>query len=180
MRLLRTLVSVGVISLIATTGIVASQESASAYHKTNKPEVQRDLEDDGLTVIYSKEFSHAEYVKLAAAIAADAAVSKGGATTAYFESFAISSLQQIISDAAKKSPAIAEDLRKNLTVKKILSGIQASLSFNGRQVEVSAGGIKLQVGRATYNRAECLKVFKKEKCTSTPNTYQPYIRFRVK
>ena len=177
MRLLRTLVSVGVVSVIATTGIVASQESASAYHKTNKPEVQRDLENDGLIVIYSKEFSHAEYMKLAAVIAADVAVSKGGATTAYFESFAISSLEQIISNAAKKAPSIVGSLRKDLTVNKLLSAIRAS--FNGKQVGLSVAGVRLEVGRATYNRAECLKMLGREKCTSTPNTYQPYIRFRV-
>jgi DNA topoisomerase IA len=178
MTLLRTLVSVGVVSVVATTAVVTSPQSASAYHKTNKWEVRSNLEKDGWTVLYSQELSHTEEAKLAIALASDATVSSGGATTAFFASFAESSLQQIASEAKKKAPQIAQTLIKELTVKKILSAIRTS--FNGRQVELSAAGIKLQAGRATYNRAECLKVFGREKCTSTPNTYQPYIRFKVK
>jgi hypothetical protein len=178
MKLLKTLVSVGVVSVMATAGVVTSPQSASAYHKTNKWEVRGNLENDGWIVLYSKELSHTEEAKLAVALASDATVSSGGATTAFFGSFAEGSLQQIASEAKKKAPQIAQTLIQELTVKKLLSAIRTS--FNGRQVELSAAGIKLQAGRATYNRAECLKVFGRERCTSTPNTYQPYIRFKVK
>jgi len=162
---------------LSFTGIAATSEKASAYHKTNRPDVEQSIADGGWTVIYSKEFSHAEYLKLAAAIAADVAVSKGGATSAYFENFASGSLEKVISGAAAKSPQMANNLRRELTVSKLLSAIRAS--FNGKQVGLSIAGSTLEAGRATYNRAECVRWFKREKCVSMPNTYQPYIRFRV-
>ncbi|HEY9907378.1 MAG TPA: hypothetical protein V6D18_07180 [Thermosynechococcaceae cyanobacterium] len=171
------LTSLSLIAGVSFAGILGFSEKASAYHKTNRPEVEQSLASGGWTVIYSKEFSHAEYMKLAAAIAADVVVSKGGATSVYFEGFAVDSLQKVIQGAKAKAPKMADILRRELTVNKLLSAIRAS--FNGKQVRLSMAGTTLEVGRATYNRAECLKVFKREKCVSTPNTYQPYIRFRV-
>jgi hypothetical protein len=161
---------------VSVTSVIAAPESASAYHKTNKWEVRQNLENGWITV-YSKEFSHAEYMKLATAIAADVVGGSGSVTAAYFQDFAISSLQQVINQVGSKAPQVVPALKRDLTLNKLLSAIKTS--FNGRQVEMSVAGVNLQVGRATYNRAECLKIFGKEKCTSTPNTYQPYIRFRL-
>lgn len=162
-------------------GVTLLPSDALAYHKTNKWDVRGGLEN-GWVVIYSKELSHTEEAKLAIALASDATVSGGGATTAFFGDFARSSLQQIAQESRKKAPQLAEMLIRDLSVNKLLSAIRTS--FNGKQVELSAAGTKVQVGRATYNRAECIKVHipfvgKREKCTSTPNTYQPYIRFRT-
>jgi Golgi nucleoside diphosphatase len=40
--------------------------------------------------------------------------------------------------------------------------------------------MQFQIGHAAYNRAECIDtVVLGERCTPTPNTHQPYIRFRV-
>jgi hypothetical protein len=182
MKKLKSIVFAGISGIVITSSITAYSSSALAYHKTNKWDIRQGLEN-GWIVIYSKELSHTEEIKLAAALASDATVSGGGATTIFFGNFAENSLQQISNEAQKKAPQIASTLIRELTIQKLLSAIR--VSFNGKQVELSAAGVKLQVGRATYNRAECLKVHipfvgKREKCTSTPNTYQPYIRFKVK
>ncbi len=180
------LASLSLITGVSLTGALGFSDKASAYHKTNRPEVEQSLANNGWTVVYSTEFSHAEYMKLAAVIATDVAVSKGGATSAYFKNFASGSLERVISGAAVKSPQMATNLRRELTVNKLLSAIRAS--FNGKQVGLSIAGTTLEAGRATYNRAECLQVpaptwknpgHTREKCVSMPNTYQPYIRFRV-
>lgn len=175
MNFLRTFATVGVVSVVAITGVAALPNSASAYHKTNKWERRANLEN-GWTVFYSKEISHAEELKIAGAIALDATVSGGGATATYFSNFARESLVQLSSEAAKKSPAVAQTLQKELTVQKLLSSIRAS--FSGNEVSLRIAGLSLAVGKVTYNRAECLKVFGKERCTSTPNTHQPYIRIK--
>jgi|694.fasta_scaffold75453_6 hypothetical protein len=175
MKLLKTLFSVGVVSAMVTTAVVALPNSASAYHKTNKWDRRADLEN-GWTVFYSKEISHEEQLKIAAAIALDATVSGGGATATYFSNFARESLVQLSGEAAKKSPAVAQTLQRELTVQKLLSSIRSSFSSN--EVSMNIAGLSLAVGKATYNRAECIKIFKKEKCTPTPNTHQPYIRIK--
>ena len=161
---------------VSLTGIIALPEKASAYHETNRPDVERSLAEGGWTVAYSKEFSHEEYLKLSAALAGDAVGGSGSVTGAYFANFARESLQRIISNAKAKAPQAASTLARDLSVEKLLSAIRAS--FNGKQVGLSVAGMQLEVGRATYNRRECLKVFGRKKCVSTPNTYQPYIRFK--
>jgi hypothetical protein len=161
---------------VSLTGIVALPEKASAYHETNRPDVERSLAEGGWIVAYSKEFSHDEYIKLSAALAGDALGGSGSVTSAYFANFARESLQRIISSAKAKAPQTAEALARDLTLEKLLSAIRTS--FNGKQVGLSVAGMRLEVGRATYNRRECLKVFGRKKCVSTPNTYQPYIRFK--
>jgi hypothetical protein len=155
-------------------------ESALAYHETNRPDIERGLRDnDGgnWIVIYSKELSQKEEAKLAVCIAADVTVSAGSCTNAYFSNFAKESLQKLLQETIEKAPAIVDQVRRDLTRDKILGAIKSS--FNGKQVGLTIAGMEFQVGRATYNRAECLKVFGEEICTPTPNTYQPYIRFRV-
>ncbi|MBD1808346.1 hypothetical protein H6F98_23240 [Microcoleus sp. FACHB-SPT15] len=163
---------------VSLTGVVVSPDSASAYHQTNRPQVEESLRTGGWTVVFAKEFSHDEYLKLSAAIASDVLASYGGATSTYFLSFARDSYRQVINEATAKAPEIARQLDRELTVDKLLSGIQAS--FNGRQIELSVAGIRLQIGRATYNRAECTETYiAGVRCVKMPNTYQPYIRFQV-
>ena len=96
------LTSLSLIAGVSFAGISGFSEKASAYHKTNRPEVEQSLASGGWTVIYSKEFSHAEYMKLAAAIAADVVVSKGGATSVYFEGSAVDSLQKSFREQKQK------------------------------------------------------------------------------
>ena len=116
-------------------------------------------------------------LKIAAAIAADSTVSGGGATTAYFGNFARESLAKLLSEAkGKSSKQTFEVLKNNLTPSKLLSSIRTS--FNGKEVGLDLAGLDIRVGRETYNRAECIKIFKKERCTKTPNTYEPYIRIK--
>ncbi len=170
------------LALLGSTpvGALIFSESALAYHKTNRPGIESGLRDnDGgnWIVIYSKELSQREEAKLAICIAADATVSAGSCTSSYFQNFASESLQKLLEEASKKAPSIVNEIRRELTLNKILGAIKAS--FNGKQVSLSIAGMEFQVGRATYNRAECLKVFGKERCSPTPNTYQPYVRFRV-
>ncbi|MBD2606688.1 hypothetical protein H6G81_19655 [Scytonema hofmannii FACHB-248] len=175
MKFLNVFATVGVVSIIGIAGVVASPNSASAYHKTNKWERRGNLEN-GWTVFYSKEISHEEELKIAGVIALDATVSGGGATATYFSNFARESLAQLSREASKKSPAVAQTLQRELTVQKLLSSIRAS--FSGNEVNMRIAGLSIAVGKETYNRAECLKVFGKPRCTSMPNTYQPYIRIR--
>ena len=116
-------------------------------------------------------------LKLSAALAGDAVGGSGSVTSAYFANFARESLQRFISNVKAKAPQAASTLERDLTMEKLLSAIRTS--FNGKQVGLSVAGMQLEVGKATYNRRECWKVFGKNKCVSTPNTYQPYIRFKV-
>jgi hypothetical protein len=174
-----------VISLFATLPmlILLPPPNAFGYHVTNKTEVRRGLsENDGgnWIVIYSKEFSHQEYLKLAAAILTDALTAEldaGAVTTAYFYDFALESLNKVLQESAEKAPSLADQIKKELTLNKVLRAVKAS--FKGGTVELSIGGVKFQVGNVSYNRAECTKVFGKKQCIPTPNTHQPYIRFKV-
>jgi hypothetical protein len=155
-------------------------QPASAYHKTNKQEVRSSLESDGWIVVYSKEFDHDEYMKFAASTAT-------GTVKVWLLDFAKESLRQLITNTARKSQPVSDQIRKNFTAESLVPALKQS--FNGKQVELSpARGVRLQVGRATYNRAECARIPAPtwrdprrtlEKCVSTPNTYQPYVRFRV-
>lgn len=158
-------------------GLAAFPSEVSAYHVTNKRDIRESLED-GWIVVYSEEFSHAEYLRLAAAIGADAAGGYGGFTSAYFETFIQRSLQRVVNEAERNAPGIARELINNLSVDRLTSAIGAS--FDGRRIELSITGVRFQVGRATYNRQECLDtgIFG-TRCVDTPNTYQPYIRFQV-
>jgi hypothetical protein len=175
MKFLATFASIGIISVITTTTVIALPNSASAYHKTNKWDRRANLEN-GWVVFYSKEIGHLEEAEIALAIIADSTVSYGGATTAYFSQFASDSLDQLLNEALQKSPQAFQALKNNLTLKKLLSSIRAS--FKGGEVRMNIAGLTLAVGKETYNRAECLKVFGKERCTDTPNTFQPYIRIK--
>ena len=176
MKILGSLASVAIVSILTLTSAVSMPSDADAYHKTNKWERRANLEN-GWMVLYSKEISHAEMLKIAAAITADSTVSGGGATTAYFGNFASESLEKLLGEAKRKSPQIFQVLKNNLTHSKLLSSIRSS--FNGRELGLNLAGLDIRVGRETYNRAECLKVFGREKCTSTPNTYEPYIRIKT-
>jgi hypothetical protein len=193
MRLLGALASVAIVSTVTATSAISMPNDADAFHKTNKWDRRANLEN-GWVVFYSKEISHVEMLKIAAAIAADATVSGGGATTAYFGNFARESLAKLLSQAKSKSPQTFEVLKNNLTHSKLLSSIRSS--FNGKEVGMKLAGLDIRVGRETYNRAECVPAIKEcahpsgwgipckkwittpEKCVSTPNTYEPYIRIR--
>jgi len=175
MKISDSFASVAIVSIMALTSAVSMPSDADAYHKTNKSERRTNLEN-GWVVFYSKEISHAEMLKIAAAITADATVSGGGATTAYFGNFASESLSNLLSEAKSKSPQTFQVLKSNLTQSKLLSSIRGS--FNGRELGLNLAGLDIRVGRETYNRAECVKVFKRERCSPTPNTYQPYVRIK--
>lgn len=169
--------SITIVSVIALASTVIMPSKADAFHQTNKWERRANLEN-GWMVFYSKEISHVEMLKIAAAIAADSTVSGGGATTAYFGSFASESLAKLLSEAkGKSSKQTFEVLKNNLTASKLLSSIRTS--FNGKEVGLNLAGLDIRVGRETYNRAECVKVkYIGKKCVSTPNTYEPYIRIK--
>ena len=173
MKFDKIIASIGLISIIATSSVISLPQSANAYHKTNKSERKENLEK-GWTVFYSTELSHAEMLKIAGAIAADSTITAGSATTAYFRVFAVQSLEQLIQEARKKYPELADNFQKELTAEKLLSSIRAS--FNGNEVKMSIAGKTIAIGKETYNRAECTRIFRKERCISMPNTHQPYIR----
>lgn len=193
MRILGSLASVTIVSMLTLSSAISMPSDADAFHKTNKWDRRANLEN-GWVVFYSKEISHAEMLKIAAAIAADVTVSGGGATTAYFGNFARESLAKLLSQAKSKSPQTFQALKNNLTHSKLLSSIRGS--FNGKEVGMKLAGLDIRVGRETYNRAECVPAIKEcahpsgwgvpckkwvttpEKCVSTPNTYEPYIRIR--
>lgn len=173
MKVNKIIASIGLISIIATSSVISLPQSANAYHKTNKSERKANLEQ-GWTVFYSTEISHREMLTIASAIASDSTITAGQATTAYFRSFALQSLEQIMQEVRTKYPALADNFQKELTAEKLLSSIRAS--FNGNEVKMSIAGKTIAIGKETYNRAECSKFFGREKCISTPNTHQPYIR----
>ncbi|MFN5965677.1 MAG: hypothetical protein ACK46E_11225, partial [Pseudanabaena sp.] len=98
MRLLGSLASVTIVSLVALASAISMPSNADAFHKTNKWDRRANLEN-GWVVFYSKEISHAEMLKIAAAIAADSTISGGGATTSYFGNFARQSLTKLLNEA---------------------------------------------------------------------------------
>ena len=102
MKILGSLASVAIMSIVTLKSAVSLPSEANAYHKTNKWERRANL-GNGWVVFYSKEISHAEMLKIAAVIAADSTVSGGGATTAYFGNFASESLQKLLGEAKRKS-----------------------------------------------------------------------------
>lgn len=162
--------------MVAVTSTIIAPSKANAFHDTNKWERRANLEN-GWMVFYSKEISHVEMLKIAAAIAADSTVSGGSATAAYFSNFAGESLVKLLSEAkSKSSKQTFEVLQRDLTPSKLLSAIRTS--FNSKEVGLNLAGLDIRVGRETYNRSECLKVFGRKKCVSTPNTYEPYIRIK--
>lgn len=202
---------------VILTSVLIISEPTVADHRTNKPNVQRSLEN-GWIVIYSKEFSHEEYLKLSSAIAADALGGSGSVTSAYFSNFADESRTKILQEVVLKAPSIIDEITRELTIQKILSAIK--VSFNGsNSVNFSIAGMEFEIGRATYNREECARIKEcavprmgqtgcrkwistfwgsreciaptfgqvgcdkwvetSTRCIPTPNTYQPYIRFRV-
>lgn len=173
MKFDKIIASIGLISVITTSSVINFPQSANAFHETNKFERRGNLEN-GWVVFYSKELSHEEMLKIGGAIAADSTVTGGSATATYFADFARQSLTQLIQEARKKSPALANNLQNGLTVEKLLSSIKSS--FNGNEVKMSIGGQTIAIGKETYNRRECTKILSKKRCISMPNTHQPYIR----
>jgi hypothetical protein len=181
---------------------------AHAYHKTNRPErmaAHVTSDGGGWTVVYGKEFAHADYIQLGAALVADVYGGYGSATAAYFKSFVDQTIQTFAREASQKSPALAGQLTSALTPDKLFSALKASYNSGARSVRVQISGVDMEVSYATYNRSECTQrpgycarneiglpfsvaslgikcaeyVPTKEVCLPTPNTYQPYIRFRI-
>ena len=180
---------------------------SQAYHKTNKFErkaAHANSEGGGWTVIYGKEFTHNDYLALGAALAADIYGGYGSATSAYLKQYAEQTRQQILVEIARKAPQLLPTLANELSLTKLLSALKLSYDSNGRTIQIGSNGINIEVSYATYNRSECTErpgycaknaaglpfswkaagikcekyVPAREACISTPNTYQPYIRFR--
>jgi hypothetical protein len=180
---------------------------AQAYHKTNKFERQAahaNSDGGGWTVIYGKEFTHNDYLALGAALAADIYGGYGSATSAYLKQYADQTRQQILSEITRRAPQLLPTLSNELSLMRLLSALKLSYDSNGRTIQIGSNGINIEVSYATYNRSECTErpgycaknaaglpfswkaagikcekyVPTREACISTPNTYQPYIRFR--
>ena len=165
----------GLISLVfmscalSVGGVLSSPQEAYAEHRTNKKEVRRSLDRD-YVVLYTSEFSHREMLSLTAALSADYLGGGGTVTSTYLTEFGRRALLNLHEEVERKAPAVAEEIVNGLTLANFLEAMDAS--FDGGRVNLSIAGIDIQVGRATYNRAECLGSL----CASTPNTYQMYIR----
>lgn len=158
-------------------GTAVRPEVALAYHDTNKWEVRGNLEANNWTVLYSEEFGTDEWVKLTANLTADALGCAGGCTSAFITNFGYQSYTTIVQEVGRKSPNFVDSFSSAMS-KTAFSSLLASAIRNGKVESRNLPGVRLELGKATYNRRECTKIFGKKKCIPLPNSHQPYVRVK--
>lgn len=158
-------------------GTAISPEAAFARHVTNKWDVRRSLEADNWTVLYSEEFGTDDWLKLTATLTADAFGCAGGCTSSFVQSFGYQSYDTIQREIGRKSPGLVGSFRSAMS-KTAFGSLLASAIRNGRVESRNLPGVRLSIGKATYNRRECTRIFGRDRCISLPNSHQPYVRVK--
>ncbi|MBW4420959.1 MAG: hypothetical protein KME13_17265 [Myxacorys californica WJT36-NPBG1] len=139
-------------------------------HDTDRPEVERALRQGDWMVTFGKEFSHSEYLELAAAAATSVATENPSPLLAYLEGFAYESYNELTQKAAQYAPQITQ----YISVDRILSILAHIITTGERHSLWNTDGIEAQMGVAVYHRGELVAGER----VSTPNTFQPYIRIK--
>lgn len=142
---------------------------------SNEWRVRGNLEVDNWTVLYAEEFSTDDWVKLTAALAADALGCSGGCTSAFVTSFGYQSYDKIIQQLGQKSPNLVGSFSTAMS-KTNFGSLLASAIRNDRVESRNLPGVRLEVGNATYNRRAC--GIPHTPCWFLPNSYQPYARVK--
>jgi len=150
---------------------------ALARHVTNKWDVRSNLESDNWTVLYSEEFGTDDWVKLTATLTADALGCAGGCTSAFIQSFGYQSYDTILRELQQKSPNLVNSFRSAIK-KTDFGSLLASAIRNGRVESRNLPGVRLDVGKGTYNRQECERILGRDRCVPLPNSHQPYVRVK--
>jgi hypothetical protein len=158
-------------------GTTLSPETVLARHVTNKWEVRRNLEANNWTVLYSEEFGTDDWVKLTATLSADALGCAGGCTSAFIKSFGYQSYNTILQEISRKSPNLVGSFGSAMS-KTNFGSLLASAIRNERVESRNLPGVRLEIGKATYNRKECTKILGRDRCISLPNSHQPYIKVK--
>lgn len=141
---------------------------------SNEWRVRGNLEADNWTVLYAEEFSKDDWVKLTAALAADALGCSGGCTSAFVTSFGYQSYDKILQQLGQKSPNLVGSFSSVMS-RTNFGSLLASTIRNNRVESRNLPGVRLEVGNATYNRKVCILVGRP--CRPL-NIYQPYARVK--
>lgn len=141
---------------------------------SNEWRVRGNLEADNWTVLYAEKFSTDDWVKLTAALAADALGCSGGCTSAFVTSFGDRSYDTILQQLGQKSPNLVGSFSTAMS-KTNFGSLLASAIRNDRVESRNLPGVRLEVGNATYNRKVCILVGRP--CRPL-NIYQPYVRVK--
>lgn len=172
--------SLAIASLALTLGlspVVSSfiqPQEANAYHRTNKRKVRKSIKKGGWSVVYSKEFTQGDWAKLTGALVLDYFGGYGSATSTFLYNFADKSYDKVLDNLDRQSPAIKRQFKKAVNAKTFMDLIAAAIK-NGRVDTRNLPGVRVKIGKATYNRAECALGI----CVPTPNTHQPYVAFKI-
>lgn len=136
-------------------------------HKTNKSDVRRDLEKDGWWVAYGKEVGYEEYYVFVQAIEASVASRNPGPAMAYLQYLIEESVRTLATNVGSEYGARIRAMAQQ----QIVAAIYDAMKY-GRITTLQLEGIDLQLGMATYNRSES--------GVPLPNTFQPYLRVRLR
>lgn len=144
--------------------------------ESNKPEVQARLQEGWEKVVFGKELDHGEYLKIVAAVAASVAAENPTPLVGYGKEFVQASVD-----------AFASDLTREIIV---LALKNPDKVFNSGKWEVMGGFATYEhrraIGIEVPDRVERngLKITIRKRMEwaviDLPNTYQPYIRIRLK
>ena len=147
------------------------------YSSTDKLDVRGKLEADNWTVLYAEEFSKDDWVKLTAALAADALGCSGGCNSAFITSFGYQSYDTILRQLGQKSPNLVGSFSTTIS-KTNFGSLLASAIKNGRVESINLPGVRLEVGNATYSRNDKCPMYIKIRCPRLTKSYQPYARVK--
>ena len=128
------------------------------YSSTDKLDVRGKLEADNWTVLYAEEFSKDDWVKLTAALAADALGCSGGCNSAFITSFGYQSYDTILRQLGQKSPNLVGSFSTTIS-KTNFGSLLASAIKNGRVESINLPGVRLEVGNATYSRNDKCRMY---------------------
>jgi hypothetical protein len=165
----------GIFLLVEASPVLGDQPKPPVK-ETTKPEVQVGLKKGWDKVVFGKELDHEEYLKLFGALAASLAVENPAPLTGYLKEFVQESLK-----------TLASDLKTELVLA-ALSG--PDKIFREGKLEVSGGFATYRHQKAVGTEVpykierDGVKITVRKRMewavVDLPNTYQPYVRIRVK
>lgn len=159
------------------TAIISPEVALARHVAINKWDVRGHLEADNWTVLYSEEFGTDNWVKLTATLSADALGCARACTSAFIKSFGYQSYDIILGEISRKSPNLVGSFGSAMS-KTAFGSLLVSAIRNGRVESRNLPGVRLDVGKVTYNRKECTRILGRDRCVPLPNSHQPYVRVK--
>ncbi len=166
------------LSLVALSAVTlpASADDKPDVKETNKPEVQARLTEGWDKVVFGKELDHGEYVKLLGSVAASVAAGNPTPLVGYTKQF----IQESID-------GLSTDLEREIVLTALRNPDKV---FASGKWEISAGfatyehrkaiGIELPDKIEIHGLEITVRKQMKWAVTDLPNTFQPYVRIRLK